>query len=384
MAQTDMRSLHEIRQDTERTRAGLTETVEQLRDSVTYTAQDIRERITPAGIKAQVSGYVRSRGERLLDDIATSARQNPMQAAAIGVGIVYPLFRLARTIPIPVWMVGAGLYLAGAKQGEDITSNMAAEGSDEAVRRERAFGDAAENAQQALAGSLNRAGSTASSYAGDATNRVQGTLRSGSEQLRETADATRHSVSDTAAKLRDQTASAAEAAMDSMRDIGQSASAAGRRFTHMASKSAAGAVQSARETASDFGDRASRSFRDTVERNPLLVAGVGLLIGGLIASALPRTDFEDDMIGDTSNSVKRRARNAASDGFEAAKDAASEATRRATDRAEEEGLNPEDLREGVNEMGERVRRVAEAAVTTAFEPPEDNQPPHAHGERNHG
>jgi len=46
--------------------------------------------------------------------------------------------------------------------------------------------------------------------------------------------------------------------------------------------------------------RAGKSFIETIEQNPLVVAGVGLLVGGLIASALPRSDIEDgfDPIGD--------------------------------------------------------------------------------------
>ncbi|MEA2882181.1 MAG: hypothetical protein QOH32_1437, partial [Bradyrhizobium sp.] len=78
MTQTDTRSLQEIRRDTERTRAGLTHTVEELRTSVTETANDIRERIRPEAIKAEVSDYIRSRGEQLMDDITAAARKNPL------------------------------------------------------------------------------------------------------------------------------------------------------------------------------------------------------------------------------------------------------------------------------------------------------------------
>ena len=53
---TDRRSLL-----TEQTRAGLTDTVEQLKTSVAETASDIRHRISPEAIKAEVSGYIKSR-----------------------------------------------------------------------------------------------------------------------------------------------------------------------------------------------------------------------------------------------------------------------------------------------------------------------------------
>ena len=64
MQQTVNPSLQELRREREQTRAGLTQTVEQLRTPVSETANDLRQRISPEAIKAEVSGYVRSRGER--------------------------------------------------------------------------------------------------------------------------------------------------------------------------------------------------------------------------------------------------------------------------------------------------------------------------------
>jgi hypothetical protein len=82
MPQTDTRSLQQIKRETELTRAGLTDTVEQLKTSVADTASDIRHRISPDAIKAEVSDYIKSRGERLLNDVTDAARNNPMQAVA--------------------------------------------------------------------------------------------------------------------------------------------------------------------------------------------------------------------------------------------------------------------------------------------------------------
>src|SRR5260370_5084002 len=115
MPLTDSRSLQQIKRETEQTRAGLADTVEQLKTSVAETACDVRHRISPEAIKAEVSGYIKSRGERLLNDVTAAARRNPMQAVAGGASVAYPLLRLARTIPLPVLMVGAGLFFGGSK-----------------------------------------------------------------------------------------------------------------------------------------------------------------------------------------------------------------------------------------------------------------------------
>src|SRR6202045_1437853 len=121
MPQTDTRSLQEIKRETEQTRAGLTDTVEQLKTSVADTASDIRHRISPDAIKAEVAGYFKSRGEQLFNDVTAAARRNPMQAVAVGASVAYPLLRLVRTIPLPVLMGGAGLFFASSKTGQAVT-----------------------------------------------------------------------------------------------------------------------------------------------------------------------------------------------------------------------------------------------------------------------
>ena len=115
MPQTDTQSLQQIKRQTEQTRAGLTDTVEQLRTSVVETASDIRQRISPDAIKAEVSDYIKSRGERLMNDVTAAARRNPMQAVAVGASVAYPLLRLARTIPLPVLQGRAGRHAEGIR-----------------------------------------------------------------------------------------------------------------------------------------------------------------------------------------------------------------------------------------------------------------------------
>jgi hypothetical protein len=138
MQQSGNPSVGELKRETEQTRAGLTQTVEQLRTSVSETASDLRQRLSPESIKAEVSDYVRSRGERLVEDVTAAARRNPMQAVAVGAGIAYPLLRLARAIPMPVLLIGAGLFFAGSKTGQSAiqkASDVASDLSDEVRRR---------------------------------------------------------------------------------------------------------------------------------------------------------------------------------------------------------------------------------------------------------
>jgi hypothetical protein len=427
MSQTDTRSLQQIKRETEQTRAGLTSTVEQLKTSVADTASDIRQRIRPEAIKAEVSDYIKSRGEQFLNDVTAAARRNPMQAVAVGASVAYPLLRLARAIPLPVLMVGAGLFFAGSRTGQAATqkaSDVAADLSDEVMRRARGLGD-----------QIGDTASAAKAYASDQYDRVSAAVSGGTDQLSRaagaagatvaadsknfqdklssigstvsdrTADLTQRGVrmadsaaatvqdkaaslgstlADRATGLRDQSLRMASSAAASVQETASGAISAARDAGSAAADAGFDAARSVRDTASDLTDRAGKTIFQTIEQNPLLVASVGLLIGGLIASALPRTDIEDGLVGEASTAVKRRAQSAASQGLDAAKNAVGEVYGEVTRQAEAEGLTPDGLAKAAQDIGQRVRHVAESAVTTAFEPTQDNHQPTTHGDTNHG
>ncbi len=394
MADADTRSLQQIKRETEQTRAGLTNTVEQLKASVAETASDIRHRISPDAIRAEVSDYIRSRGEQLMNDVTSAARRNPMQAVAVGASIAYPLLKIARAIPFPVLMVGAGLFLAGSKTGQAATqraSDMAADLSDEMVRR-----------AHDLSGQVQDTASSAKNYASDQYERISSAVAGGSSQVKGAANAAGASIASSSDKIKESAVAAGAAVSDranSLKDDGlRIAGSAASTVQNMASEamvtapSAASlvtdtgmdAARTIRAKASDASDRAGKTIFQTIEQNPLLVGGVGLLVGGLIASALPRSDFEDELVGDTSSAAKRQIQAAASKGFDTAKTAVGEIYDETTRQAEAEGLTTEGIGKAAQDISQRVRRVAEAAVTTAFEPSEENHQPKTRGENDHG
>src|SRR5882757_1473965 len=400
MPQTDTRSLQQIKRETEQTRAGLTDTVEQLRFSVAETASDIRQRISPDAIKAEVSGYIKSRGEQLMDDITAAARRNPMQALAIGTSVAYPLLRMARGIPLPVLMIGAGLFFAGSKTGQAASQkamDMASDLSDEVQRRTHdvrdQVGEQAAAAKAYASENLDRLRDTVSSgtervsqaadQVNEAADQAGATLASRADSLKDKAASLGASVADQASDLKDRTFRTAGSVASNLQDLASDATSSARRAAGNAADAGLNAAKTARDTASDLSGRAGKSFIETIEQNPLLVAGVGLLVGGLIASALPRSGIEDGLIGGASNSVKKRAQAAASQGIDAAKDVAGDVYDKAVRQAEAEGFTPDALGNAAQEIGQRVRRVAESAVTTAFEP-QDNPRQNTNGVRDHG
>ena len=394
MADADTRSLQQIKRETEQTRVGLTNTVQQLKTSVAETASDIRHRVSPDAIKAEVSDYIRSKGEQLMNDVTSAARRNPMQAVAVGASIAYPLLKIARAIPFPVLMVGAGLFLAGSKTGQAATqkaSDMAADLSEEMVRRAHDFGDQVQDTA-----------SSAKKYASDRYDRMSSAVAVGSNQVKEAANAAGATIGFNSEKIKDTAVSAGTALSDranslkndglriagstasTVQDIASGATAAARSAASSVADTGMDAARAIRAKASDASDRAAKTIFQTIEQNPVLVAGVGLLVGGLIASALPRSELEDDLVGDTSSAAKRQVQAAASKGFDTAKTAIGEIYDETSRRAEAEGLTTEGVGKAAQDISQRVRRVAEAAVTTAFAPSEENHQPKTRGENDNG
>ena len=144
MAHVDERSLTDLKKESERTRAELAETVDQLRSKVSDTVTDFRERASPEAMKAEISGYIRTRADALMD----KARENPLQAAAIGVGIAYSMLKIARSIPAPVLMVGTGLFLLGTSSGQKLSENVSRKVAAAAEGVSDGFGAGVEAANQ--------------------------------------------------------------------------------------------------------------------------------------------------------------------------------------------------------------------------------------------
>lgn len=331
MPRLQSRSVHDIKNDSDRTRMELAETVGQLRDQVTDTANDVRERIRPEAIKTEISSYLTKTREQWMDGVTTAARDNPVQAVAIGATLAYPLFRLARSVPFPLLMIGAGLALTTSKGGKlrGASSRFAGDAAGQESISERVTDFVSSNHPMAVG--VKSAGQAAK----DAAASVQSMMASASET-------TERTVSDTLEK-----------GFDSARTV--------------------------RDGAVDLSGRAREAVLANIGRNPLLVAGVGFVLGGLLGSSLPPTEVEGNLMGRTSGHLRRQAEAAASSGLDAAKDMADDVYSTVSQKAQSEGLGPEPLQHAAQDLGQRLKHVAERAVTTAFEP-EENYSPNTRGE----
>lgn len=334
------RSVEELRQDSEQSRAQLAATVDRLRDQITHTAEDIRSLVSPDSIKAEVSGFISHKTHGWLDALKRQAMENPMQAIAAGSALAVPALRLVRSLPLPVLMIGAGLALT-SKTVRDRTAEAAAP----AINRTRElFNETTEGARSAGDG-MRKAMSHAQREATGIAEQAQGSAA-------EMAEAAGGIASD----LRDRASQTADAVATKVRagiDVG--------------SEMALDAVQRARTAASDAATAAPIAAGKAVRENAALIGGFGIAIGAILAASLPRTRTEAGVMGPASDGLKRAAGTAAESGFEAARDtvfAAADAATRSISGADLGG-HASRIVEGVTEQ---LKEVADDVVTTAFDP----------------
>jgi hypothetical protein len=308
-------------------------------------------------------------------------------------------------------MVGAGLYLAGTPKGRSVArqaNDVARDLAGEASRRARDIGadvseaaiaarDYAADRYQAVSGvvvagaaDLKDKASDLQARASEKAGEIGSSISSSIDGLRQQAVHTGEQVSGEVSELavRGGAASAefrdsAQQAVSSFRDSAVDTAARWRDSIATTAdaglETAAQLRDRARERAAELshragqiGDRAGKTFVETVTEHPLLVAGLGLVVGGLIASALPRTRVENRLVGSTARTIKDRARDMAASGLEGVKDAATGAYQEVVRGAEEAGLTPDDLSGPAKDIGQRARRVADAA-SSALDAPAHNK-----------
>jgi gas vesicle protein len=326
----------QLKLESERSRAELAGTVDHLKERISDAAEGIRHRVSPQHIKSEVSDYIGQTAQGWLGALKQQAMDNPMQAIAAGTAVAVPMLRLARGFPLPLLMIGAGLALT-SKTVTDRAAVAAApamgkgrELLDTAAERAEAFGSGAKDA-------MSSAQSQAADMAADAQDRVTGVAN----DLRNRAAQATSSVAD---GLR----SGVEAAKDTVERARSTA------------KDAAGAIR-------DAAASAPPKARQTIGDNAVLVAGLGIAIGGIIAAAFPKTSAEAMVVGKASENLKQ----AAGEAVQSRLEAASEATRSAADAAADAVANADlggHASRLTKNMADTLKEAADDVVTAAFNP----------------
>ncbi len=328
-------SVAALRRESERSRAELASTVNELRGRVSETASEIKTMVSPSYIKEEIRTFVREERESLRHSLERKIRDNPLQAAAVAAAIGYPALGLLRAIPMPLMLIGAGLFLTSSRGKErlaDATAK-ASEALDQGVAKASALAGELRDTVVERAEPLTQALDEAGNVIAERTDALASEIRRNIHDVRDMA-------SDAAGKV-----------------SGVIASAQGK---------VAAEVDSARERVAATAGQSKSALLEWVDRNPIAVAGIGAAVGAFIAAALPASAAENSVLGGASDALKDKARGAAGDGLSKARDMASEVADNVKAAAAREGLDADSVKQTADNLSEGVRTVAERGLKTAL------------------
>jgi len=336
-SQAEGKSLSELEREAEHTRADLIHTVDEL-----------HSRVSPEAIKQEVKAYARDTSSEWLRNLEQKARENPLQTVALGAGVAYPAWRFLINIPAPILLVGAGLALT--RLSPPVRSAGGGSVKDNGGRRSEQLVDTLKQRAQGAASEVSQSMDGLKQRVAGVTADAASALNSGLNDLR---NRTASAVSDTTDTVRN-------AANETLATASETVSEAYRGGMDVASRTADQVSETLRES--------KDNLIGAIESHPLIVGGIGLLFGAVIASALPVTQTENQLFGDASEDLKNRASDLAGQGFEAAKSAAEDVYEKSVARVQEQGLKPEGARKAVQDAGDKVQSLLHHGVDALSEP----------------
>ena len=333
------------------------------RDELADTLDELRARMTPGEVVDQLVDYAKdTTGGLFFENLKQQVANNPLPVALMGAGFAWLMFgkgmnasRLRQSTASVADKVRHRTATV-ADKGRDWMSDSAEAvmaGRGEAFDRASAVGSQASDTASAAAAEAReriRAGRDAmSEAAADAASRAKEEMGDATAQVKDAAS----QVKDTTVHLKDAATAAGAAFGDSVSDTYDRAAASTSRtasaMAGSASKIGKGAVAS------------SRDVMDFCRDQPLLLAGVGLAVGAVIGAWLPRTQAEDQFMGDVSDDLKEQTREFAGEQLEKAKKVGERAYDAAQQEAEQQALS------GKAVANEAASRIEDGSIVPSSE-----------------
>src|SRR5271166_6628401 len=289
---------------------------EQTRRRLAENLDELSERLTPGQVVDELLTYSRAGGGSFMRAFSNAVKENPIPALLIGAGCM--LF-LSEKMGGRVLPRGAGVRAARHDQDESRT------GFPSTTAR---VSDAASAARASTSNVAGRVGESAQKMmrdAADVTETVRQAAASVTDTVAGATDAVRSKTNDLREQATGTVSQLTRGAQNVAGSIRQYSSSYGGRISETAGRT--------RRQATDMARHSRQTATSLISEQPLLCAAVGVAVGAAIASMLPPTETEDQWMGEASDAVKGAAGEAASEGFEHAKDVAGAAVERATEAA---------------------------------------------------
>lgn len=313
------RSAAEIEREVEQTRAGLTNTLDEL-----------RERASPGQLFEQALDYARSSGgNEFVRNLGTSVRDNPLPLLLIGAGIG--------------WLMMSGGNRAGGTTPYMAHSPGRSIGT--GSTRVRVYGDGAESG-----GSGGSMTGRASAAVGAARDSVAGAA----DQAIDKVGQAYRSVADAAGSATGSVRDAAGSVADSLRGAAASVT-----------DQVTGSGQEVQARVGEIGDQARQGVTWLMREQPLVLGAIGVALGAAVGALLPGTEAEDRLMGETRDAVADRVQTTAQQGYERLKDTAGEHVDRAkaaVGQAADEAGGTGRVGSALTEAAREVRQAARDAA----------------------
>jgi hypothetical protein len=270
-------------------------------------------------------------------DLGEAARENPLSAALIGMGVL--------------WMFGGSAATVARRVGIDRMPDPrgAVSGATNSIL----------NTGAAVGESV---GSAVSKLQSSASEAVEGATRFGREQADTLAQQAR-SNADSGGEVVNTVTSTTKKVQDSASAAFEGATRFGREQTETLAQYARSIPESGGQMVSTLRSNLS----DLFNAQPLALGAIGLAIGAGIAAAMPTTQTEAEYLGEASDAVKEKAKQFATAQSGRATTIAEEALDAASDEARRQGLSVEGAKSAASEVTQKVYRVANAAGKGASE-----------------
>jgi vacuolar-type H+-ATPase subunit H len=328
-------SSDDIRSDIERTRAEM--------DS-TFDALD--QKLTPGQLLSEVWRYTKGGSSAGATKLWQLAREHPLPATMIGVGLGWLLVERSRS--------GDGgdrsyrAYGTSGYTGEGASGYGRYSGNYDVDYRSSYDEDLEEGRLSSAMGAVKDATGHAVDTVKDATGHAVDTVKDAASTAREKVGDLADTVKDRASDLSDE---------------------ARQRAVQLKNK----AKYQTR--------KAKTGFWQMMEENPLAVGAATLTLGVIAGFSLPSTDKEDELLGERRDQLLERAKETGQEVLEKSKHVAEAAVDKVKQEAEAQGLTPENLVDKVKAVGREAKNaVADEAKNQNLTPealagkPAENKP----------
>jgi hypothetical protein len=114
-------------------------------------------------------------------------------------------------------------------------------------------------------------------------------------------------------------------------------------------------------TSSALAGSVQSNLAETFERQPLLVGFVGIAVGAAIATAFPKTQIEEEYVGETATQAKEKVQSFVEQQSESLQKTASRTLEAVKDEAAVQGLTPDALKQGAAAIRDKAVSAANAA-----------------------